>query len=77
MFTYHVVKFFSADGHIAILGNGNQDSQSWFHSQVKSLVRNASVRAYFTDLGLFTFFPGIKHPNGKLLDCIPLNFWQV
>jgi hypothetical protein len=24
----------SVDGHIAIIGNGNMDSQSWFHSQV-------------------------------------------
>lgn len=23
----------SADGQIAILGNGNQDTQSWYHSQ--------------------------------------------
>jgi len=24
----------SVDGQIAIIGNGNMDSQSWFHSQV-------------------------------------------
>lgn len=38
--TVYLVKFFSADGHIAILGNGNQDSQSWFHSQVNTLFQN-------------------------------------
>ncbi|KZO89916.1 hypothetical protein CALVIDRAFT_543148, partial [Calocera viscosa TUFC12733] len=27
------VKFMSVDDQIAILGNGNQDTQSWFHSQ--------------------------------------------
>jgi len=27
------VKFCCIDGQIAILGNGNQDTQSWFHSQ--------------------------------------------
>jgi hypothetical protein len=28
------IKFMSVDGQIAIIGNGNMDSQSWFHSQV-------------------------------------------
>lgn len=27
------VKFMAVDDQIAILGNGNQDTQSWFHSQ--------------------------------------------
>lgn len=27
------VKFLSADNQIAIFGNGNQDTQSWYHSQ--------------------------------------------
>jgi len=27
------IKFMSIDGQVAILGNGNQDTQSWFHSQ--------------------------------------------
>ena len=28
------IKFMSIDGQVAIMGNGNMDSQSWFHSQV-------------------------------------------
>ncbi|UJR31202.1 hypothetical protein I4U23_018706 [Adineta vaga] len=27
------IKFMSIDGQVAIMGNGNMDSQSWFHSQ--------------------------------------------
>jgi phosphatidylserine/phosphatidylglycerophosphate/cardiolipin synthase-like enzyme len=29
------IKFMSIDDQVAIMGNGNMDSQSWFHSQVK------------------------------------------
>jgi len=32
------VKFCSVDGEIAIIGNGNQDTQSWFHSQEINLL---------------------------------------
>lgn len=32
------VKFLSVDSSVAILGNGNQDSQSWFHSQECNLM---------------------------------------
>ena len=27
------VKFCAVDGQVAIIGSGNQDTQSWFHSQ--------------------------------------------
>ena len=30
------IKFMSIDGQVAIMGNGNMDTQSWFHSQVNS-----------------------------------------
>jgi phosphatidylserine/phosphatidylglycerophosphate/cardiolipin synthase-like enzyme len=30
--TPRTVKFMAVDGQIAIFGNGNQDTQSWFHS---------------------------------------------
>jgi len=29
------IKFMSIDDQVAIMGNGNMDSQSWFHSQVR------------------------------------------
>ncbi|KAI5477194.1 hypothetical protein MNV49_006638 [Pseudohyphozyma bogoriensis] len=32
------VKFMSVDDHIGILGNGNQDTQSWFHSQESNIM---------------------------------------
>jgi len=28
------IKFMSIDDQVAIMGNGNMDTQSWFHSQV-------------------------------------------
>jgi phosphatidylserine/phosphatidylglycerophosphate/cardiolipin synthase-like enzyme len=28
------IKFMSIDDQVAIMGNGNMDSQSWYHSQV-------------------------------------------
>ncbi len=28
------IKFMSIDGQVAIMGNGNMDTQSWFHSEV-------------------------------------------
>ncbi|PWN48535.1 hypothetical protein IE53DRAFT_381263 [Violaceomyces palustris] len=55
------VKFASFDGQVAILGSGNQDTQSWFHSQeinvmvdsaqivsewMKALRRNQSTHIY-------------------------------
>lgn len=36
------IKFMSIDGQVAIMGNGNMDSQSWFHSQVFKKKRNKS-----------------------------------
>lgn len=36
------VKFMSVDGHLAILGNGNQDTQSWFHSQEANILVDSS-----------------------------------
>ena len=32
------VKFMSIDDEVAIFGSGNMDTQTWFHSQVGSLV---------------------------------------
>jgi len=36
------VKFMSVDDQIAILGNGNQDTQSWFHSQEINILVDSS-----------------------------------
>jgi hypothetical protein len=39
-----------ADEHVGIQGNGNQDVQSWFHSQeINVLVDSASVCAEWLD----------------------------
>ncbi|GAC76283.1 hypothetical protein PANT_20c00041 [Moesziomyces antarcticus T-34] len=55
------VKFAAFDGHVAVLGSGNQDTQSWFHSQeinvmvdskqivdewMAALTRNQSTKLY-------------------------------
>jgi len=32
------VKFMCVDGRVAVLGNGNQDTQSWFHSQETNIM---------------------------------------
>ncbi len=55
------VKFAAFDGQVAVLGSGNQDTQSWFHSQeinvmvdsrqiveewMKALERNQSTKLY-------------------------------
>ncbi|KAI9461909.1 hypothetical protein BJY52DRAFT_1257542 [Lactarius psammicola] len=44
------VKFMAVDGQIAILGNGNQDTQSWFHSQEVNVMIDSPelVRAWMS-----------------------------
>jgi hypothetical protein len=37
----------SIDDQVAIMGNGNMDTQSWFHSQVDKYKRNYSVYYVF------------------------------
>jgi phosphatidylserine/phosphatidylglycerophosphate/cardiolipin synthase-like enzyme len=34
----HIVKLMIVDDHIGIQGNGNQDTQSWFHSQETNIM---------------------------------------
>jgi len=41
----------SIDGQVAIMGNGNMDSQSWFHSQVNK--RNIFYGKIYEILCLF------------------------
>ena len=39
-----LVKIMVIDSHIGIQGNGNQDSQSWYHSQeINAMIDSASV----------------------------------
>jgi phosphatidylserine/phosphatidylglycerophosphate/cardiolipin synthase-like enzyme len=46
MFLLATVKVLIADSHIGIQGNGNQDTQSYYHSQeVNILIDSASVCA--------------------------------
>jgi len=37
------VKFMAIDGQCAIMGNGNQDTQSWFHSQETNILIDSPV----------------------------------
>ncbi len=37
------VKFMSVDDQIVIVGNGNQDTQSWFHSQINVLIDSSQL----------------------------------
>jgi len=43
---YPIVKLLIADSHIGIQGNGNQDTQTWFHSQeINFMIDSATVCA--------------------------------
>ncbi|CAF0891721.1 unnamed protein product [Adineta ricciae] len=38
------IKFMAIDGQVAIMGNGNMDSQSWFHSQeINTMIDSAQI----------------------------------
>ncbi|KAI1209856.1 IQ calmodulin-binding motif protein [Annulohypoxylon truncatum] len=37
------IKLFIADEHVGIIGNGNQDTQSWFHSQEINVMIDSSL----------------------------------
>ena len=39
------VKFMSVDDQVTIVGNGNQDTQSWFHSQEVNIMVDSSSLA--------------------------------
>ncbi len=44
------VKLMTIDGHVGIVGSGNQDTQSWFHSQeVNVLIDSPEVCAAWED----------------------------
>ena len=44
------IKLMIVDGHVGIMGNGNQDTQSWFHSQeINVLVDSREACAAWID----------------------------
>jgi len=42
---YVYLKYLVADSHLGIQGNGNQDTQSWFHSQEINIMIDSSLIA--------------------------------
>lgn len=40
------IKFAAYDDEVLIIGNGNQDSQSWFHSQEVNVMVDSKVNSY-------------------------------
>lgn len=41
---FHTVKFMAVDDEVGIQGNGNQDTQSWFHSQeINVMIDNKKI----------------------------------
>lgn len=66
------IKFAAYDDQVLILGNGNQDSQSWFHSQeVNVMIDSKQLVAEMMDTLMSnqnTFKYGLVSTDGKWRD---------